>query len=120
MAGRQATHLAMQILALMQKLSGSGNIVSQADHAIIEHKDSIGWDIIIRMELLTPLPEYLREAALSRDEIIKIGIDLCKALEICQRYNIIHRDIKPSNIFVSESGLSSWVILVLRVWGKQA
>lgn len=94
----------MQILALMQKLSGSGNIVSQADHAIIEHKDSIGWDIIIRMELLTPLPEYLREAALSRDEIIKIGIDLCKALEICQRYNIIHRDIKPSNIFVSESG----------------
>lgn len=94
----------MQILALMHKLSGSGNIVSQADHAIIEHKDGIGWDIVIRMELLTPLPEYLREAALSRDEIIKLGVDLCKALEICQRYNIIHRDIKPSNIFVSESG----------------
>ena len=29
---------------------------------------------------------------------------MCKALEVCQKFNIIHRDIKPSNIFVSETG----------------
>lgn len=29
---------------------------------------------------------------------------MCKALELCQRYNIIHRDIKPENIFVSDTG----------------
>jgi hypothetical protein len=36
--------------------------------------------------------------------IIKLGIDICKALEVCQKHNIIHRDIKPENIFVSDMG----------------
>jgi outer membrane protein OmpA-like peptidoglycan-associated protein len=29
---------------------------------------------------------------------------MCKALEVCQRFNIVHRDIKPENIFVSDIG----------------
>ena len=29
---------------------------------------------------------------------------MCRALELCQKYNIIHRDIKPENIFISDSG----------------
>lgn len=36
--------------------------------------------------------------------MIRLGIDICKALELCQKYNVIHRDIKPENIFVSGSG----------------
>lgn len=45
-----------------------------------------------------------RDAALSEDDVIRLGIDLCKALEYCQCQNIIHRDIKPENIFVSRFG----------------
>ena len=33
-----------------------------------------------------------------------MGVDICKALELYQKYNIIHRDIKPENIFVSDNG----------------
>jgi hypothetical protein len=36
--------------------------------------------------------------------IITLGIDMCRALELCQRFSIVHRDIKPENIFVSELG----------------
>lgn len=92
--------------ALMAKLKGHTNIVSFEDTQILEHTDSIGWDIFIRMELLTPLNAYLKEkgGSLSADETVKLGIDLCKALELCENYNIIHRDIKPENIFVSELG----------------
>ena len=91
--------------ALMSKLKGNSNVVSYENHQVIEHKDGIGWDILIQMELLTPLDEYIqKKKALPRQEIIKLGIDLCKALELCQKHNIIHRDIKPENTFISENG----------------
>ena len=40
---------------IMSKLKGRSNVVSYEDHHVIQHKNGIGWDIIIRMELLTPL-----------------------------------------------------------------
>ena len=39
---------------LMSRLKGNTNIVSYEDHMVLEHADGRGWDIIIRMELLTP------------------------------------------------------------------
>ena len=89
---------------LMTKLRGNSNIVSIEDYDVVEHKDEIGWDVFIRMELLTPMNKYFRDHELSQRNIIKLGIDICKALEVCQKYKIIHRDIKPSNIFVSDTG----------------
>ena len=90
--------------ALMSKLKGNSNVVSYENHQVIEYRDGIGWDILIQMELLTPLNEYTRKNTVTRQDVIKLGIDLCKALELCQKYNIIHRDIKPENIFISENG----------------
>ena len=89
---------------LMSKLRGNSNIVSYEDHMIMPHDDGFGYDILIRMELLTSLVSLLEEKNVSKKDIIKLGIDICKALELCQKYNIIHRDIKPDNIFVSEHG----------------
>lgn len=88
---------------LMAKLKENSNIVSYEDHNIEPHEDGIGYDILIRMELLTPLSEYF-ENGIDEKDVIRLGIDICKALEICQQYEIVHRDIKPENIFVSQSG----------------
>ena len=89
---------------LMYQLKGDSNIVSYEGHAVLPHDDGIGWDIIIRMELLTPLLQYVREHPMTRRDVMDLGIDICRALELCQQRNIIHRDIKPENIFVSASG----------------
>lgn len=90
--------------ALMSHLKGMTNVVSCEDYEVIPHDNGMGWDILIRMELLTPLLEYAYDHPFSRRDIIQLGIDMCKALELCQRYNIIHRDVKPENIFVSDTG----------------
>ena len=37
-------------------------------------------------------------------EVIRLGIELCRALEVCHRQGILHRDIKPGNILVSKDG----------------
>lgn len=94
----------VQEIALMSKLKGNSNIVNYEDYAVIEHNVSVGWDILIRMELLTDLPAYIRDNSLSTNDVIKLGIDICNALEVCQTQKIIHRDIKPDNIFISTSG----------------
>ena len=91
-------------IALMSKLKGHSNIVSYEDHEILPHEDGIGWDILIRMELLTPITSYLKENhTFSQREVVRLGMDMCRALEVCKRYDIIHRDIKPANIFISET-----------------
>ena len=89
---------------LMSKMKGNSHVVSYEDHQARKHKDGIGWDILIRMELLTPLFDYAKNNTMTRKDVIQLGIDICKALELCQKYNIIHRDIKPENIFVSDNG----------------
>ena len=89
---------------IMSQLKGESTIVSYEDHEVKEHTDGIGWDIFIRMELLTPLLQYTANYPLSRNDIIRLGIDICSALELCRKNAIIHRDIKPENIFVSKNG----------------
>lgn len=90
--------------AIMARLKGTGNIVNYEDHRVLRHSDGFGWDIQIRMELLTPLLTYAYQHPMARRDVIRLGVDMCRALELCQKYNIIHRDIKPENIFVSDNG----------------
>ncbi len=90
--------------SLMEKLKGNTNIVAYEDHKVLQKDEGVGWEILIRMELLTPMTEYLKGRRLSEREVCKVGTDICRALELCRRYHVIHRDIKPENIFVSELG----------------
>lgn len=88
----------------MTQLRGNSNIVSYEDHQIIPHEDDPGWDILMRVELLTPLLDYYQGRHMEEAEILKIGADLCRALDVCSLFGILHRDIKPENIFVAPSG----------------
>jgi serine/threonine protein kinase len=89
---------------LMYRLRGNSNIVTYEDHKIYEKKGNSGWDVLIRMESLQSLPDFILERGLGRLEAAKLGIDICKALEACAREDIVHRDIKDSSIFVSAKG----------------
>lgn len=94
----------VQEFALMSQLKGNSNIVSYEDHMVVPHEDGIGWDILIRMELLTPLNAYIKTNPFKREDVIRLGLDMCHALELCEKRNILHRDLKPENIFVSADG----------------
>lgn len=92
-------------ISLLSQLRGTPNIVVYDDYKVIERTDSFGWDIYIMMELLTPLSKILRKGPLPKQEILKIGNDICDALTACHKKNILHRDIKIDNIFVSSDGI---------------
>lgn len=91
-------------IQLMERLKGVQNIVSVEDYEVIEKNGELGWYILIRMELLTPFNKYALSKTLTEADVIKLGCDICTALELCQSCDIIHRDIKPENIFINDFG----------------
>ncbi|MBQ6173836.1 MAG: serine/threonine protein kinase [Clostridia bacterium] len=91
----------MAEIRAMNALKGITNIVSVEDCALVEHPDAASWTIFIRMELLTSFPDWAQTHPMTEADVIRLGIDVCTALDYCEKAGIIHRDIKPSNIFVS-------------------
>ena len=91
-------------IKMMEAMKGTTNIVSVEDYKVMEKSGNMGWDIFIRMELLTSFNDYLSNQIFPEEKVIIIGEHILKALELCAQRNIIHRDIKPENIFISSFG----------------
>ena len=91
-------------IKVLESMKGTSNIVSVEDYKVAEATGRIGWDIFIRMELLTTFIDYAADKKFDEAMVIKLGVDICSALELCAKRNIIHRDVKPENIFVSQFG----------------
>lgn len=94
----------MREVAVMSDMKSHPNVVGCQDYDIIPHTGGIGWDILIRMDLLTPLQEYQTRYTMDEAQVRRLGADICEALIYCQKRGLIHRDIKPGNIFVDELG----------------
>ena len=91
-------------IKIMVSLREHPNIVTYEDHSVINHEDGIGWDILIKMELLTPLQEWQMEHPMNEHDIIRLGCEISSALSYAADHNLIHRDVKPENIFVDSFG----------------
>ena len=96
-------HDIMREYSIMADMKGCANIVYCDDVKYIQHDNGMGWDILIKMELLTALP-YALDKTVKDEQVIKMGTDICSALAFCEKQNLIHRDIKPQNIFVALDG----------------
>ena len=78
---------------ILKEFKGTGNIVSIEDWSIQELDDRFGWELMIRMELLTSLDKKLtEEGPLTEEEIVKLGKDICTALRMCEKKDIVHRE----------------------------
>ena len=90
---------------IMYELRANKNIVDYQDHLIVEKEGKeVGFDIYIRMELLTSLDKYMKSHKLDETEIVKLFLDIATALKVCNKHNLLHRDIKPANIFIDDEG----------------
>ena len=89
--------------SFMVEMKGHTNVVYCDDFRYVQHDDGFGYDIYIKMELLTPMSKVIGREC-DEAQTIKLGIDICNALVYCKSRNVVHRDIKPQNIFVSPEG----------------
>ena len=58
------------------------------------------------MELIAgvPLDEYVEQNSLSKQQILRLVRDVCRAVQHAHQRGVIHRDLKPSNVLVTEDG----------------
>lgn len=75
------------------------NIVRVTDFGV--HEDVMPY---MAMQFVSglPLSTVLQRGPLSVQDTLRIGLQICSALEHAHQNNIVHRDLKPSNILVAE------------------
>lgn len=94
-----------QEVNLLESFIGMKTIVQLKGSCTEKMPELNYWKLYIQMEYLKDLMDFAEESnGLTRKQIVKLGIDICTALEACHAKNIIHRDIKPANIMVSPKG----------------
>ena len=67
---------------LMAEMKGHTNVVNCDDIRYVQKDTGIGWDIYIKMELLTPMMKSLDRMA-DEKQVIKLGRDMASALVLC-------------------------------------
>jgi serine/threonine protein kinase/Tol biopolymer transport system component len=94
---------------LKERFDREARAISSLNHARICTLHDVGHqegvDFLV-MEYLEgeSLAERLRKEPLSLKELLKIGIEVCEALDVAHRAGIVHRDLKPGNIMLTKSG----------------
>ncbi|MDH3675050.1 MAG: protein kinase [Anaerolineae bacterium] len=85
-----------------RRLSHSA-IVEVYDYVVADDMDEPSYFVMEYLAGLT-LDAYLaEEPALTRSQIIALGLQLCDGLAYAHSQKVIHRDVKPSNIIVLEN-----------------
>ena len=92
-------------IEFMADFKDSSTIVNIEDYEIIEKPKKSGYIIHIRMELLENIDSYILNNKVTDKTILKMAIDICQALEDCEKNDVLHRDIKPDNVFVNSKGV---------------
>jgi serine/threonine protein kinase/WD40 repeat protein len=94
---------------LKQRMEREAKAISALQHANICTLYDIGSQHgtnFLVMEYLEgqTLAERLAKGPLPIDQVLKIGIEIARALEKAHQQGIIHRDLKPANIMLTKSG----------------
>ncbi len=79
------------------------NIVSIFD---VGQEDDIHYIVMEYIDGIT-LKDYItRKGVLPWKEAVRIGIQICSAIEQAHKNHIVHRDIKPHNILITQEGIA--------------
>lgn len=92
-----------------QRFDREAQVISSLNHSNIctvhdvGHQDGINYLVMEFLEGET-LADRLMKGALPLEQVLKLGIEICKGLDKAHRSGVIHRDLKPGNIMLTKSG----------------
>jgi len=101
---RLSTHPEMR-----ERFEREARAISSLNHARIctlhdvGHQGGVDFLVMEYLEGET-LADRLKRGSLPLRETLKVGMEICEALETAHRVGIIHRDLKPGNIMLTKSG----------------
>ncbi len=92
-----------QKIIFISELEEKNNIISYEDYKLTERSDEIGYDILVRTELAQNSIEYTKYRNITLENILQMGKDLCRGLQVYEKHNLVHGNIRPDTILVSET-----------------
>jgi Tol biopolymer transport system component/tRNA A-37 threonylcarbamoyl transferase component Bud32 len=96
-------------LDLKQRFEREARAISSLNHPRIctlhdvGHQDGVDFLVMEYLEGES-LADRMKKGPLALKESLRIGIEVCQALEAAQRSGIVHRDLKPGNIMLTKNG----------------
>ncbi|MBQ3404463.1 MAG: protein kinase [Oscillospiraceae bacterium] len=63
-----------------------------------------GLRVITRTGVFMPMDEYFEKNVPTRDDVLRLGRDICSALKACEDAGLVHGDVRPGNIMMLDSG----------------
>lgn len=99
---REEAENCLKKVEMVRSMQGAEHIIRIDKAEILPIPGECRLAVLIYMEYLDTLRQYLETEKIHPEDFRLIGIDLCRALEECHKNNIIHRDIKIDNIFVRD------------------
>jgi eukaryotic-like serine/threonine-protein kinase len=94
---------------LRERFEREARTISALNHARIctihdvGHQDDIQYLVMEFLEGET-LAERIQKGPLPLREIVRIGMEICEALDAAHRAWIVHRDLKPANVMLTANG----------------
>ncbi len=94
---------------LRERFEREARTISALNHARIctiydvGHQDNTQFLVMEFLEGET-LAERIAKGALPLRETLRIGMEICEALDAAHRAGIVHRDLKPANVMLTASG----------------
>lgn len=102
----QSERKARSLLALADRqiaLRGKPNLAEYYDRQAFRRTDG-GYDVFVRMELLTSLRSVMGKTEFSEAMLSQLGQELCTGLAALEDAGTCHGDLHPANIFLSKDG----------------
>ena len=78
---------------IMKRFNGNPYIVDCYDIYHEKTNNGKGMDFYIRMEHIEDIKAYYSKGLIDVDEVVKLGKDICSALDLCSSINFVHNDV---------------------------
>jgi serine/threonine protein kinase/Tol biopolymer transport system component len=94
---------------LRERFEREARTISALNHARIctiydvGHQDELQFLVMELLEGQT-LAERIQKGPLPLRDTLRIGMEICEALDAAHRAGIVHRDLKPANVMLTASG----------------
>lgn len=88
----------------VKKSNSDKYIIKYEDFELRRASDGKGRLILIRLENAKSLAEVTKEFSFTHDEVIRLGMNICRGLIKCRSFGYIYPNLKPENILFTQDG----------------